>query len=148
MSWFSTTQSWHDVSSISRASWLTNITPDKNEKARTKTTITKFYEYYLMPAFIPWGWGFILLVWFLRPLLWLYWFNGVYFFNSGLVVFLKWDSQVLDWDSWFFTRRVRGRIDCSQSPIFAWDRRDIARFTVNGGHLDFQMYRGGGRRGL
>ena len=22
------------------------------------------------------------------------------------------------------------------------------RLTVNGGHLDFQMYRGGGRRGL
>ena len=28
-------------------------------------------------------------------------------------------------------------IDCSQSPIFPWDRRDIARLTVNGGHLDF-----------
>ena len=144
MSWFSTTQSWHDVSSISRASWLTNITPDKNlKKASTKTTITKFYEYYLMPAFIPWGnpvgvisEAVIMVV-----------FNGVYFFNLGLV-FLKWDSQVLDWDSWFFTRRVRGRIDCSQSPIFAWDRRDIARLTVNGGHLDFQMYQGGGRRGL
>ena len=33
-------------------------------------------------------------------------------------------------------------VDCSQSPIFSWDRRDIARLTVNGGHLDFQMYRG------
>ena len=32
--------------------------------------------------------------------------------------------------------------------IFPRDRRDIARLTVNGGHLDFQMYRGGGRRGL
>ena len=39
-------------------------------------------------------------------------------------------------------------IDCSQSPIFSWHRRDIARLTVNGGYLDFQMYRGGGRRGL
>ena len=28
-------------------------------------------------------------------------------------------------------------IDCSQSPIFPWDRRDIVRLTVNGGHLDF-----------
>ena len=36
-------------------------------------------------------------------------------------------------------------IDCSQSPIFPCDRRDRAR---NGGHLDFQSYRGGGRRGL
>ena len=39
-------------------------------------------------------------------------------------------------------------VECPQSPIFSWDRRDIARLTVNGGHLDFQMYRGGGRRGL
>ena len=39
-------------------------------------------------------------------------------------------------------------IDCSQSPIFPCDRRDRARLTVNGGHLDFQSYRGGGRRGL
>ena len=31
---------------------------------------------------------------------------------------------------------------CSQSPIFSWDRLDIPRL------LDFQMYRGGGRRGL
>ena len=38
--------------------------------------------------------------------------------------------------------------DCSQSPIFWWDCRDIARLTINGSHLDFQMYRGGGRRGL
>ena len=40
------------------------------------------------------------------------------------------------------------RLDCSQSPIFSWDRWDIARLTVNDGHLDFQMYRGGGRGGL
>ena len=33
------------------------------------------------------------------------------------------------------------------SPIFPSDSRDIARLTVNGGHLDFQMYLGGGRRG-
>ena len=33
-------------------------------------------------------------------------------------------------------------IDCSQSPIFPWDRRDVARLTINVGHLDFQMYRG------
>ena len=39
-------------------------------------------------------------------------------------------------------------LDCSQSPIFPWDRWDIVRLTVNDGHLDFQMYRGGGRRGL
>ena len=39
-------------------------------------------------------------------------------------------------------------IDCSQSPIFSWDRWDIARLTVNDGHLDFQMYRGSGRGGL
>ena len=29
------------------------------------------------------------------------------------------------------------RVDCSQSPIFPCDRRDRARLTVNGGHLDF-----------
>ena len=39
-------------------------------------------------------------------------------------------------------------LDCSQAPIFPCDRRDRARLTVNGGHLDFQSYRGGGRRGL
>ena len=39
-------------------------------------------------------------------------------------------------------------IDCSQSPIFSWDCLDIARLTDNGGHLDFQMYWEGGRRGL
>ena len=33
-------------------------------------------------------------------------------------------------------------------PNFFFDRRDIARLTVNGGHLDFQMKRGGGRWGL
>ena len=37
-------------------------------------------------------------------------------------------------------------IDCSQSPIFSWDRRDIARLTVKCGHLD--LYRGVGRRVL
>ena len=31
-------------------------------------------------------------------------------------------------------------LDCSQSPIFSWDRRDIARLTVNDGCLKFQMY--------
>ena len=25
-------------------------------------------------------------------------------------------------------------------PYFPWDRRDRARLTVNGGHLDFQIY--------
>ena len=39
-------------------------------------------------------------------------------------------------------------VDCSQSPISPWDRPHIARLTVNGSHLDFQMYRGGERRGL
>ena len=39
-------------------------------------------------------------------------------------------------------------VDCSQSPISPWDRPDIERLSVNGGYLDFQMYRGGGRRGL
>ena len=39
-------------------------------------------------------------------------------------------------------------VDCSQSPIFSSDPRDIARLTVNGCHLHFQMYRGCGRRGL
>ena len=28
--------------------------------------------------------------------------------------------------------------------IFPWDRQDIARLTINDGHLDFQMYLGGG----
>ena len=37
-------------------------------------------------------------------------------------------------------QEVDTTIDCSQSPIFSWDRRDIARLTINGGHLDFQMY--------
>ena len=39
-------------------------------------------------------------------------------------------------------QKNRGRallvIDCSQSPVFPWDRRDRARLTINGGHLDFQ----------
>ena len=39
-------------------------------------------------------------------------------------------------------------LDCSPSPIFSWDRRDIARLTLNGGHLDFQTHRGEERRGL
>ena len=39
-------------------------------------------------------------------------------------------------------------LDCSKSPIFSWDRWDIARFTFNDGNLDFQMYQGGWRRGL
>ena len=38
-------------------------------------------------------------------------------------------------------------IDCSQPPIFPCDRRDRARLTVDGGHFDFQMNRGGGARG-
>ena len=44
-------------------------------------------------------------------------------------------------------RTIEERIDCSQSPIFPRDHRDIARFTVNCGYFDVQMYRGGGRRG-
>ena len=40
------------------------------------------------------------------------------------------------------------KLDCSQSPIFSCDRGDVARLTVNDGHLDFQMYRGDQRRGL
>ena len=39
-------------------------------------------------------------------------------------------------------------LDSSQSPIFPRDRHCITRLTVNGRHLDFQMYRWGGRRGL
>ena len=62
--------------------------------------------------------------------------------DSGLhavdSVFVKLDFRLL----------VSGAVDCSQSPIFPCDRRDRARLTVNGGHLDFQSYRGGGRRGL
>ena len=34
--------------------------------------------------------------------------------------------------------KVVDRVDCSQSPIFPSDRRDRARLTVNGGHLDFK----------
>ena len=34
--------------------------------------------------------------------------------------------------------KVVDRVDCSQSPIFQSDRRDRARLTVNGGHLDFK----------
>ena len=30
-------------------------------------------------------------------------------------------------------------IDCSQCPIWPWDRRDITRLTIYGGHLDFQV---------
>ena len=39
-------------------------------------------------------------------------------------------------------------LDCSQSRIFSRDCRDIVRLTVDGGHLAFQMYRGGGCRVL
>ena len=39
-------------------------------------------------------------------------------------------------------------VDCSQYSIFSWDRRDIARLIVNGGHLDFQMYWLGGSGGI
>ena len=39
-------------------------------------------------------------------------------------------------------------LDCSQSPIFSLDRREMALLNVNGRHLDFQMYRGSGRWGL
>ena len=42
----------------------------------------------------------------------------------------------------------RALVDCSQSPIFSWDRLDVARLTVNDGHLDFQMYRGGRASGI
>ena len=38
-------------------------------------------------------------------------------------------------------KKVSLIVDCSQSPIFPCDRRDRARLTVNGGHLDFQSYR-------
>ena len=34
--------------------------------------------------------------------------------------------------------KVVHRVDCSQSPIFPLDRRERARLTVNGGHLDFK----------
>ena len=44
--------------------------------------------------------------------------------------------------------RTREALDYSQSPIFPWDRRDWTRLTFNGSHLDFQMYRAGGRRGI
>ena len=48
----------------------------------------------------------------------------------------------------YLKRRISGNIcfqicsslDCS-SPIFPLDRRDRVRLTVNGGNLDFQMYR-------
>ena len=33
-------------------------------------------------------------------------------------------------------------LDCSQSPILPYDRRDRARLTVNGAHLDSQVRRG------
>ena len=36
--------------------------------------------------------------------------------------------------------KVNYELDCSQSSIFPWDSWDRARFTVNNGHLDFQMY--------
>ena len=39
----------------------------------------------------------------------------------------------------------KGRwVDCSQSPILSWDHWDIARLTVNGRNLDFQMCLGKG----
>ena len=44
--------------------------------------------------------------------------------------------------------RLCSELDCSQSPIFPWDRRDFACHTINDGYLYFQMYLGGGRRGL
>ena len=36
------------------------------------------------------------------------------------------------------------QVDCSQSSICPRDHRDIVRLTVNGGLLDFEMYRGAG----
>ena len=36
-------------------------------------------------------------------------------------------------------RVIEDSTDSWQSPIFSWDRGDIARLTVNGSHLDFQM---------
>ena len=39
-------------------------------------------------------------------------------------------------------------LDCSQSPIFPWDRQDIVCLTINGGHLDFHMYLGGRASGI
>ena len=38
-------------------------------------------------------------------------------------------------------------VDCSQSPIFQWDCRDIERDIERYRASDFQMYRGCGRRG-
>ena len=35
-------------------------------------------------------------------------------------------------------------LDCSQSPIFSWDRWNIERLTINGGHLDFKCTEGVG----
>ena len=42
--------------------------------------------------------------------------------------------------------KIQTPVDCSQSPIFSWDCWDIGRLTVNDGHLDFQMHRGGAWR--
>ena len=41
---------------------------------------------------------------------------------------------------------VASPLDRSQFPTFSWDRLDTASYRH--GYLDFQMYRGGGRRGL
>ena len=48
-----------------------------------------------------------------------------------LVKFNAWTRQRL--------YRVFWNLDCSKSPIFAWDRRDIARLTINGSFSDFHF---------
>ena len=50
----------------------------------------------------------------------------------------------------FSVKKAAMALDCSQSPIFSRDRLDIPRLPrlPRHGYLDFQMYRGGRRRGL
>ena len=60
--------------------------------------------------------------------------------KSSLFISLKEKSDIM----LFSVRRSQYFIDCSQSFIFPWDRRDIARLTVNGGHHDFKMWEGAG----
>lgn len=44
--------------------------------------------------------------------------------------------------------KVELNLDCSQSSIFPWDRQDRGHLTVNGSHLNFQMYWVNRRQGL
>ena len=44
--------------------------------------------------------------------------------------------RLVEQTNWLASCRT---LDCSQSPISPRDRRDIARLTINCGHLDFQM---------